>query len=312
MPGVNSSTILNKWVESLICGELLLVEEYGLQAYNDFMLELAMMHTGVVEYKDLGISERRHAQITEFYQMADGARPAKVVRDKPDLYEYWQNIPDNSLAVIKVHGIMRSTSAASTRGVDMIERDLFEAYDKEKIAGVVLEVHSGGGESAAGFRLADAVAARNKPVLAFTHVAGSAAYLVASRADEIMMPEGSRVGGIGAFVSIDKRLLTEHAENFLDIYDPASTDKNYEFREAKLGNYKPLEKSLEVLATEFRKSVTKYRPLAGEDEFKTKTLAGGMFAPREAKQRGLADLSGNINDAIARTWTLAKRKKKMS
>lgn len=312
MPGVNSSTILNKWVESLICGELLLVEEYGLQAYNDFMLELAMMHTGVVEYKDLGISDRRHAQIPEFYQMADGARPAKVVRDKADLYEYWQSIPENSVAVVKLHGIMRSTSAASTRGVDMIERDLFEAYDNGKIAGVALEIHSGGGESAAGFRLADAVDARNKPVVAFTHVAGSAAYLVASRADEIMMPQGSRVGGIGAFVSIDTRLLKEHAEHFLDIYDPGSTDKNYEFREAKLGNYKPLEKSLETLATEFRKSVRKYRPLMGDDDFQTKTLAGGMFAPSEAKRRGLADLSGNINDAIARTWTLAKRKKKMS
>lgn len=308
MPDVNDSQFLNRYVENFLVGELLLVEQYGIQAYNDFLMELALMRSNTVPYKELGISDRRLFQLPEVYQMADGS-PTKVIRDQWQLY--YGDIPEGTVAVIKLHGIMRSTSAASTRGVDAIERDMFEAYDNKNIDAVVLDVHSGGGEAAAGFRMASAVNARNKPVLALTHTAGSAAYLAASQADEIMMPGGSRVGGIGAFVSIDKRILQEHAEHFLDLYDPASTDKNYEFREAKSGNYKPLEKSLEVLATEFRKHVRKTRQLGGDEEMQTKSLAGAMFGPWEAKRRGLADLSGNLNDALSRAYTLAKRRKKM-
>ncbi|MCB0542100.1 MAG: S49 family peptidase [Saprospiraceae bacterium] len=295
------------YIQNFLSGDLLLLERYGWQALTDFLIELKMMESGTIPYSELGISERRHLQVPEYFSvdLATGT-PSKVARDKSALYEWYQSLPENSVAVVKLHGVMRSQSAASTRGVDMIERDLFEAYDNPRVSAVVLDVHSGGGEASAGFRMASAIQSRNKPVVALTHVAGSAAYLAASYADEIMISDGGEVGGIGALISFDMRIVNEYKEHFLEIYDPESSDKNLEYRQLKEGNTGPMTEMLVELATKFRGVVRANRELHGNEETQRKTLAGGMFGAREAKRRGLADSGGSLNKAILRSFRLAK------
>lgn len=50
----------------------------------------------------------------------------------------------------------------------------------------------------------------------------------------------------------------------------------------------------------FQSEVAKFRNLSGSDEYKEKTLSGGMFYANEAKNRGLVDYIGTKNDALRR------------
>lgn len=304
-PEVLQSPIHNRFVEPLLSGELAIDLEFAINAYCTYLQEVALLRAGI-PFSALGMSERRELQLPELFTLGPGG-PAPVVLDKWRLY-YADETPANSVAVLKLSGVMRSESAASTRGIDVLERDLRQAYANPNILGVVLDVNSGGGEATAGWRLRSVVGERNKPVIANVHYAGSAAYLGITGATEIIGAYGgARFGSIGALYSIDKRLLAEHAENFLDVYADNSPNKNEEIRAALLGDLSPLRKMTTKVATEFRGAVKMARPLLGEPETIEETLSGRMFDAREATKRGLSDMTGNLNTAVSRVSLWASR-----
>lgn len=307
MPDASS----HKYLQPFFAGQLLIDAEYALAAYQTFMEELALIQAGV-PYAELGISTRRHLQLPELFSPQAGGAMAPVLHDRYQLY-MTDLTPPGSVAVIKLSGVMRSESAASTRGVDVVERDLRQAYMNDNIEAIVLDVNSGGGEATAAWRLNNAVRERNKPLVAHVHVAGSGAYLAITGADEIISAnKGSRLGSIGALYSIDRRLLTEHADNFVDVYADQSSNKNEPFRAALGGDFGPLKKEVNKVAAEFQQLVSSSRELHGDTSTVEHTLSGPMFSASEAARRGLADMTGNLNTAVLRAATWAKRRKKMS
>lgn len=113
----------------------------------------------------------------------------------------------DGVAVIPIIGtlVQRSDWMSEMSGMSSygrIERMFFSAMDDPMVREVVLEIDSPGGEVAGAFDLADRMFdARQqgaKPVIAAaTEFAASAAYLIASTADEIVVPRTGYVGSVG-------------------------------------------------------------------------------------------------------------------
>lgn len=292
---------------ALISGDLAIDQEWGFSQLSAFLIEFAMAKAGI-PYTELGISERRHAQLPTLYN-AEGVETRRTVEGWQIHYE--GDTPAGSVALIPLHGVMRSTSAASTRGTDMIERDLRAAYNNSNITGVILDINSGGGEAIAGQRLVNVLTERNKPVVSLGHFVGSAAYMAAAATDEVIAAgPGAKFGSIGALYQIDRRLLNEYAEHVMEVYADQSTEKNAAHRAAVQGDFSLLKKEATKSAQSFIDMVQSYRELTEANA--EKAFKGAMFDAREARRMGLIDISnGNLITAINRVKTWEKRKKKM-
>lgn len=290
---------------ALLSGDLAIDQEWGFAQLNAFAIEMAMAANGVPA-SELGISERRHAQLPTLYS-ADGQELRRGV-------EGWQiynesDTPQESVALIPLNGVMRATSAASTRGTDMIERDLRAAYNNRNISAIVMDINSGGGEAIAGFRLASAIGERNKPIISLGHFVGSAAYMAAAATDEVHAGNmGAKFGSIGALYQISRNALESYAKDVIEIYADQSTDKNAAHRAAKEGDFSLLKIEATKMAQSFIDLVQSNREIP--DKYTQKAFAGGMFDAREARRMGLIDFANsNLNTAIARAMYWAKRKK---
>lgn len=119
-----------------------------------------------------------------------------------------------SVALIPVHGTLTQRTAAmdpesGQTGYNRIEQKVDEAVNDPDIAGIMLDVDSGGGEAAGMADLADFIHARRfrsggpKPIYARANAhAYSAAYFLLSAADKSFVPETGGAGSIGTLALI--------------------------------------------------------------------------------------------------------------
>ncbi len=298
---MQADTFLNKDIELFVSidGSLELDEAFGWRAYQDYLHDIMLRRSGF-EYKELGISKRREASRSRIITFNDGL-PSLV-----DTYDIQNgNVPKGSIAVLKLSGVMRSNDSLSTPGINSLISDLRDAYQSQKIDGVIMEVDSGGGESIAGTKLASAIGERNKPVVILGHFVGSAAYRAAAAADEVIASgSGAEFGSIGTMVTIDSALLKNYRDRFIDFYGTDAPKKNEGFRNAQVGNYAAIQQRVDELTLNFHNEIKAARKLTGDVQ---DTLSGAMFTAANAKDRGLVDLIGNMNDAVKRVMTLKKK-----
>jgi len=216
----------NRYIAGLLSKELGIDENIGMGYYMEFLSSMEMLKAGV-PYKELGYARRRASGAPSLYEIsAEGEvtnrRTGNVFSETPD-----------GILHMRLDGVMLSSSGPYTYGADYQAEKLRMAYQNDRIKAIVLEVNSGGGEALAGAMLSEAVAGKNKPVVAWVQIAASAAYLAISAADEIVLATPyAQVGSIGAYVSIDRAALAYYAENVLSIYATQSSDKNKDFRAA--------------------------------------------------------------------------------
>ena len=259
----------NRQVELLFSENLMIDVDFGINALNTYLSEIALLQAGAT-FADLGFSERREAQ-----------RPLNL----------------NNIAMLRLSGVMRLEDSLSTLGVRSLA-DYIQAADQDPdIRGILLDVNSGGGEAVAGSYLKDAIESASKPVVVHGHFVGSAAYLAALAADEIILSsEMAKAGSIGAMITINKEMLQAYKERFIDVYATQSKDKNKEFREAMNGDMSFIQKSIDKAADIFQDTVLQYRKIKDKD----KALSGSMFYAKEAKALGLVDGIGGIGYAVKR------------
>lgn len=211
------------------------------------------------------------------------------------------DIPEGSIIKMSLTGTMIYEDGACTYGVKSLVNTMYDAYNNSRIAGILMEVNSGGGESTAGNALMSAVADKNKPVVVHFHTLGSAALKSVLPSNEIIAASpAAEAGSIGTFVSVSKEILTWYAENILDIYADQSPDKNKEFNSLLAGDLGPIKKMVNRNAELFQREVRKYRSLKGSEDYQAQTLAGGMFDANIARNRGLIDGMGTLNYALKR------------
>jgi ClpP class serine protease len=278
---------------------LAIVEQYGIAALSKYYSELALIESGV-PFEKLGFSEQREAGLPRVICAAGNIVTERNL-DRKEI------IKPNSVAVLKLSGVMRSQDGLSHYGMDTFGEWLRAAYQNPNINGVVLEIESGGGEWMAGNKLLTILSEKNKPVISYVHFAGSAAYLAATGTDEIIMSGlASEVGSIGAFTTINKEALEKYKANYEYIYAKQSSDKNAGMRGALAGDYGRLQAEIDTIAEQFRGMVSNSRKLRGNKSEIENTLSGGMFTANDAKNRGLADSIGNFNYALKRLNQIKK------
>lgn len=232
---------------------------------------------------ELGYSERRQRQQPTI-RTSEGEVVRQASLDEPG------TTPQKSIAHLRMEGVMRVQDGISSRGIRQVSEDLEKAYQNPHIAGVLLEVDSGGGEALAGTIIQNTISERNKPVFIYGHTIASAAYKAVTGADKIYTSaQESRVGSIGTMASINKRLASFYQENYDNIYADKAENKGLEFREYLKGNKGPITEQLNQVNEFFLDSVRDNRQLTGSEKQITDTLSGRIFNAKEAQRRGLID-----------------------
>lgn len=313
MPNVNLDTNthsapLNSDIEFFLstCEMLEIDFNYGMSQLNMYLQDLMFLQSGG-KYKDLGISQRRKDSMPQLITLSASAPGSVAFVDKYDLQSP-ELIAPNSIALLKLNGVMRSQSGLSSNGVDRLAVDLRNAYSNPNIAGVVIETNSGGGESLAGNMAKSAIMERNKPVIGFGHLVASAAYRALTGADEIIMSsEFSEVGSIGTMVQLDNKAISRFRERVSEFYGKDAPNKNGDIRKAFAGDFSAIQERVNELTVQFHNEIIRDRPLSGGTERIKDTLSGKMFDAKEGKRRGLVDAIGGLNFAAKRVFSLKSK-----
>ena len=204
-------------------------------------------------------------------------------------------------AVVEIKGEIASGGEASA---ELIVAAMRSAFEDSGSRAVVLLINSPGGSPVQAGMINDEIlrlkAKYSKPIYAVVEeTCASAAYYIASAADEIFVDKASIVGSIGVLmdgfgftgvmdkVGVERRLLTAgENKGFLDPFSPM-TDKQREYAQQMLGQ----------IHTQFINVVKKGR---GERLHETPEIFSGLFwTGQQSIELGLADKLGSL-DYVAR------------
>lgn len=226
-----------------------------------------------------------------------------------------------AVAVVPLKGVMLAEGGLCTPSIDVTCNQIEALAANPNIAGIVLKIHSGGGQVTAAQRIGNALADANKikPVVSFVDgMAASGAYWAACNTREIVMGGNSTsVGSIGVVFEYYKSEVQEVLEDLVSIVSTGSEGKREFETHLKEGNNNAirvnlLDPQMKIFANLVKKS-------RGEklDKSFIKTegdkLGGRMTKDaNEAIAAGLADRKGTIKDAVRRVVFLSKADKRIS
>lgn len=284
----------NRGIDSfLLTRDWAIDEAWGLQQLGQYVSEIEKVSEGIVEFKDLKYKQKRDALNGYVFS-------SSVLKESRGLQRYSltdDNIPEGSVAHLRLSGVMRMEDGLSSRGIRNLCNEIGLCNSNPNISGIILEINSGGGESIAGHFLNSTVKDSEIPIIVWGHFVGSAAVNGSAPADHIMLASnGAEIGSIGTMVSLDMEYIKWYKNNFKDIYSNKSPGKNKWFREILKGNKKPLIEELNKNVEAFHNNVLEFRTLPKDT--KEETLQGGMFIAQDGLDRGLADSIGTFHDAV--------------
>lgn len=226
----------------------------------------------------------------------------------------FENVPNGSVAVIPVMGVMSRDSYCSLQnGFVTGTRDLEKTVEmldlNENVEGIVFYINTPGGQASGNESLSKKIQACKTPTVGLYEMMASAGVGAFQGVDELYAVESSSVwGSIGTYISFydDKRLLDEMGIDIYEIYAPQSTEKNKTFREAIEGNEEPMKEYLAKMTDNFIKQVKKARPNLKDDG---KVFKGEEYNAMEAKKIGAIDGIKDLNQAIERARYLFRNGK---
>jgi signal peptide peptidase SppA len=220
------------------------------------------------------------------------------------------------VAVVRIVGTLTQRgdmiNSVSTRSTDAVAAEVREAAGAQQVDAIVLEIDSPGGEVFGVPEAWQAIreATRQKPVVAVANsFAASAAYYLASAADEIWVTPSGQVGSVGVYaLHVDESAALE------------AMGEKWTFVSA--GKYKvegnpaePLsEEGQETLQTTvnhyydmFTRDVARGRGREiGVDAVRRGFGEGRMVLARPAVEERMADEIGTLDDAIRRAAQLGR------
>lgn len=277
--------ILNHFVGLELCIDEVSAYQYLLD-YNK-RIELSKVESSLDVFKEL-----KNASGT--LQILSGSGEQKVTNFSKLNFD----LPSGSIISLDLNGFMSSEDGLCSYGAKSFANTLLAYKNVSNVIGAKINIDSGGGEAMAGHIIHNAIKEFGKPVVSFVYNAGSAAYLAASASKYIVAAnQNSRIGSIGAMMSISKKFLEKYGEDIIDIYPASSPDKNKEFNSLLQGDDGPMKEMLTKSVDIFHKIVKQNRPLNKDIEG---TLKGGMFFAEDAKRRGLIDFIGSNEFALTK------------
>lgn len=204
--------------------------------------------------------------------------------------ESFSEAEKGAIALLAVDGpIMRSDGWCSM-GTETMGKIIKGADQSEQISAIILEVNSPGGQVLGTEQLAGVIDSIAKPIYTYGHFAASAAYWISAATDEIWSSgRSNEFGSIGTMVSWKdySGYFEQLGIKEIEIYATDSKDKNLPFREAKKGNYKPMqEEILNPTNAIFKSEMKRLRALPEE------VLTGSLYIAETALEKGLIDRIG--------------------
>lgn len=210
-------------------------------------------------------------------------------------------ISEGHVGVVDIKGTIMAGEDASAQQINEALRNAFEA---KAVKAVILRINSPGGSPVQAEQIYDEIrrlrADHDKPVYAVIEDAGaSAAYYIASAADEIYVSRSSLVGSIGVLmngfgavdlmekVGVERRLITSGGHK--GIMDP--------FSPMQPGDKEFVEKMLNGIHQQFIAAVKQGR--GTRLKIDEDTFSGLFWTGEEAVERGLADGIGTVG-SVAR------------
>jgi ClpP class serine protease len=205
---------------------------------------------------------------------------------------------------------MKTEGGLCSLGMRSFAEAIQAANKDSAISSILISADTGGGQVLAGQIAANAVKESKKPILFHADFLGSAGYMAAMYADEIWAAGNfTEIGSIGVMSTVDKEWLGLYAKYYEDVYASTSADKNQEFKSLLNGNAAPLISKLDIIDAEFMSAVKDARQLKADSKAES-TLAGGMFAAKEAIDRGLIDNIGSYEAAVQYAASMRGKKNK--
>lgn len=203
------------------------------------------------------------------------------------------------VAVVPVSGPMLRYANMFSRvsgatSLEQLAQDFTAAVDDPAVRAIVLNFDSPGGQASGIAEFAQMVRAAAKPVVAYVDgSAASAAYWIASAADEIVISKTGEVGSIGAVVAIDTGKKSSGAIEIVSSQSPkkrvdVTTDEGRSLIQARI----------DAFAQVFIEDVARYRGVDVATVLE-KFGQGDMRMGESAVTLGMADRVGTLEEVIA-------------
>lgn len=207
-------------------------------------------------------------------------------------------------AVVPLFGMIGkriSQMEADCGGVDIdaMERAFDAANNDAAVERIVLHIHSPGGTVTGVPELAQKIYDRKrKPVMAVSDtLMASAAYYIASAADEIVVTPTANVGSIGVVSMVRESLSDTSADGKtrLRIFRSGTDKAMGAAAPLTEDQAKAIDERVQFLGAMFRTDVTKARP-----NVKAESMTGLVYFGEDAVTRGLADrVVPNLAEALS-------------
>lgn len=204
------------------------------------------------------------------------------------------------VALVRIEGIILDSR-------DVIA-ELKDYSEDSSIKAVVLRINSPGGGVAPSQEIYEEIKKlkeKKKVVVSMGSVAASGGYYIASPADLIVANSGTLTGSIGVIMEIPnfEGLMEKIGVKTQIIKSGKHKDIGSIFKSMTDEDRKILQSVLDDVHDQFIKAVSESRGMTYED---VKELADGrIFTGRKAKELGLVDELGNLEDAIKLAGELA-------
>lgn len=219
---------------------------------------------------------------------------------------------EGALAIVEVDGPLDQRGAGWWwQGYDTVARDVCAALADPQVGAVALRIDSPGGDVAGCFEACDLIAkakaaAGKKIVCLVDECACSAAYALASVADEILLPPSAEVGSVGVVLTYLNRREAMEKEGYRVAVLTSGKDKALgsslrPWSDEALGK---LQGTVDYLAGLFFDLVSKNRRMTTDA---VKALEASTFRGQAAVAAGLADRIMPTADALTYARTVAEQ-----
>ena len=218
-------------------------------------------------------------------------------------------ISANRVEVIYVQGIMLTGSIPTGFGIatsEEITKSLNDASEDEGVKAIVMRINSPGGSPAAAEEIVSAMKKIKKPiVVSMGDVAASAAYYISAPADRIIANPDTITGSIGVIWEFQNRsaFYEEEGTSFYISKSGDFKDMGGDWRGLTDEEKKYADQTIAEAYGRFVNEVAEDRNLSLS---KVKDLADGrVYTGAKAKELGLIDSFGSLDDAIDAAASLA-------
>ena len=207
----------------------------------------------------------------------------------------WSLIPGNKIALVKIEGVILDSR-------EIIE-ELKEYNSNESVKAILLRIDSPGGAVAPSQEIYEEVKkirdeGKKKIVTSMGSVAASGGYYIASVSDKIVANPGSITGSIGVIMELANvsGLMKKVGVESVIIKSGKYKDMGSVFRTMTKEERDLLQGLMDDVHDQFIEAVAVGRDI--EKERLIPIADGRVFTGRQAKELGLVDEIGNMQDAI--------------